>query len=48
MRGIEDNSKIIFLISKRKHFLNENIYCDPTLEEPTRQDDSNDGLQHMY
>ena len=36
-----DNSKIIFL------FLNENIYCDPSLE-PSLRDGSNDGSQNMF
>ena len=36
--GIEDNSKIIFLISQ---------CCDPSLET-TRQDSSNDGSQNMF
>ena len=39
--GIEDNSKIIFLI------LNENICCDPSLE-PSHQDGSNDRSQNMF
>ena len=34
--GIEDNSKIVFLL------LNENICCDPSLER-SRRDGSNDG-----
>ena len=37
--GLEDNSKIIFLLS-------ENICCDPSLE-PSR-DDSNDGSQNIF
>ena len=41
-RGIEDNSKIIFLISEKK-----NVCCDPSLE-PSWQDGSNDGSQHMF
>ena len=40
-RGIEDNSKIIFL------FLNENIYRDPSLE-PSQRDGSNDWSQNMF
>ena len=39
--GIEDNSKLIFLISQ------QNITCDPSLE-PSWQDGYNDGLQHMF
>ena len=37
--GIEDNSKIIFLISQRK--------CDLSLESSQR-DGSNDGSQNMF
>ena len=39
--GIEDNLKIIFLISQM------NTCCDPTLEL-SRRDSSNDGLQSMF
>ena len=39
--GIEDNSKIIFLISQ------QNICCDPSLEL-CRGDSSNDGSQNMF
>ena len=28
-------------------FLNENIYCDPSLE-PSQRDGSNDGSQHIF
>ena len=48
--GNEDNSKIIFLISQQKHmfsFLNENIYCDSSLEL-SQWDSSNDGSQNMF
>ena len=39
--GIEDNSKIIFLL------LNKNIiWCDPSLE-PSQRDGSNDGSQQF-
>ena len=38
--GIEDDSKIIFLIS-------QNICCDPSLELSC-QDSSNDGSQNMF
>ena len=42
-RGIEDNSKIIFL------FLNENIHCEPPLEiRLSQHDGSNEGLQYMF
>ena len=42
IRGvIKDNSKIIFLISRR------NVCCDPSLE-PSRQDDSNDESQRKF
>ena len=41
--GIEDNSKIIFLISQRKH----KVCCDPSLE-PSQRDNSNDGSQNMF
>ena len=39
-RGIEENSKIIFL------FLSENICCDPSLE-PSRTEGSNDRSQKI-
>ena len=38
--GIEDNSRIIFLI-------NEKICCDPSLES-SRRDGYNDRSQHMF
>ena len=39
--GIKDNSKMIFLISRQKH------YCDPSLEL-SRQEGCNDGSQNMF
>ena len=39
-RGIEDNSKVIFL------FLNENICCDPSFER-SHPNSSNEGSQHV-
>ena len=46
--GIEDNSKIIFLISqKKKKQKKNNICCDPSLE-PSQRDRSNDGSQNMF
>ena len=43
IRGdIEDNSKIFLLL-----FLNENIYCDPSLELSER-DGCNDGSQNRF
>ena len=40
-RGERDILEIIFLLIQRKHI------CDPSLE-PSRQDGSNEGSQHMY
>ena len=39
---IEDNSKIIIFL-----FLNENIFCDTSLE-PALRDGSKDGSQNMF
>ena len=40
--GTEDNSEIIFLISKMKK-----ICCDPSLE-PSRRDSSNGESENMF
>ena len=39
--GIDDKSKIIFLISQRKHILNPSL-------EPSQRDGSNDGSQNTF